>query len=72
MLKTDLKAEFYRNKDEAYFSAVRWDVIQLIPKGRHKILEVGCSGGAPLRKLKELGKASEIVGIEIPISETTT
>ena len=65
MSKTDLKVEFYGDKDEAYFSAIRWDIIQFIPKGSHKILEVGCGPGNTLRKLKELGKASEVVGIEV-------
>ena len=65
MLKTDLKAELYRNKDEGYSSIVRWDMIELIPVGDHKILEVGCGAGQTLKKLKELGKAKEIVGIEI-------
>ena len=63
--KTDLKAEFYRNKDDAYWSWIRWDLIQLIPTGDHKILEIGCGAGHTLKKLKELGKAKEIVGIEI-------
>lgn len=65
MSKTDLKAEFYRNKDDAYSSWIRWDLIQLIPTGDHKILEIGCGAGHTLKKLKELGKAKEIVGIEI-------
>ena len=55
----------YRNKDEGYSSIVRWDMIELIPAGDHKILEVGCGAGQTLKKLKELGKAKEIVGIEI-------
>jgi 2-polyprenyl-3-methyl-5-hydroxy-6-metoxy-1,4-benzoquinol methylase len=63
--KTDLKAELYRNKDGAYSSNIRWDMIQLIPAGDHRILEVGCGAGCTLMKLKELGKANEIVGIEI-------
>lgn len=65
MSKTDLKAELYRNKDEGYSSIIRWDIIPLIPTGDHKILEVGCGAGYTLKKLKELGKANEIVGIEI-------
>jgi 2-polyprenyl-3-methyl-5-hydroxy-6-metoxy-1,4-benzoquinol methylase len=63
--KTDLKAELYWNKDEGYSSNIRWDIIQLIPAGNHKILEVGCGAGHTLKKLKELGKAKETVGIEI-------
>jgi 2-polyprenyl-3-methyl-5-hydroxy-6-metoxy-1,4-benzoquinol methylase len=62
--KTDLKAELYRNKNEAYSSLIRWDMIRLIPTGNHKFLDVGCGAGYTLKKLKELGKANEIVGIE--------
>jgi len=63
--KTDLKAELYRDKDEGYSSNIRWEIIQLIPAGNHKILEVGCGAGHTLKKLKELSKANETVGIEI-------
>ncbi len=63
--KTDLKAELYRNKDEGYSSNIRWDMIQMISAGNHKILDVGCGAGHTLKKLKELGKANETVGIEI-------
>jgi 2-polyprenyl-3-methyl-5-hydroxy-6-metoxy-1,4-benzoquinol methylase len=40
-------------------------MIQLIPAGNHKILDVGCGAGHTLKKLKELSKANETVGIEI-------
>jgi 2-polyprenyl-3-methyl-5-hydroxy-6-metoxy-1,4-benzoquinol methylase len=65
MSKINLKAELYRDKDEVYFSDVRWDIIQFVPNGSHKILDVGCGAGNTLIKLKELGKANEVVGIEI-------
>ena len=65
MSKTNLKAELYEHKDEGYSSNIRWDVIPLIPTGDNKILEVGCGAGYTLKKLKELGKANEIVGIEM-------
>jgi 2-polyprenyl-3-methyl-5-hydroxy-6-metoxy-1,4-benzoquinol methylase len=58
-------AELYRDKNQSYFSHVRWDIISLIQTGDHKILDVGCGAGRTLRELKALGKASEIVGIEI-------
>jgi 2-polyprenyl-3-methyl-5-hydroxy-6-metoxy-1,4-benzoquinol methylase len=58
-------AELYKYKNQTYFSYIRWEIISLIPTGDHKILEVGSGAGCSLRKLKALGKASEIVGIEL-------
>lgn len=52
------------NVDDKYFSHIRWDIIDCIPEGGHRILEVGCGQGGTLIKIKEGGKASEIVGIE--------
>jgi ubiquinone/menaquinone biosynthesis C-methylase UbiE len=59
------KKELYMDKEAGYFSNVRWDVISLIPKGEHRILEVGCGEGNTLIKLRELQKAGEIVGMEL-------
>lgn len=59
------KLELYTEKNKDYFSAIRWNLINLIPEGNHKVLDVGCGSGATLKKLKELGKASEICGIDI-------
>lgn len=59
------KTELYQKKDRDYFSNIRWNIIDLIPEGNHRILDIGCGDGATLKKLKELGKANEIFGIEI-------
>lgn len=59
------KIELYTAKNENYFSNVSWNIVNLIPEGNHRILDVGCGNGATLRKLKEFGKASEIFGIDI-------
>lgn len=59
------KNELYLEKDKTYFSYIRWDIINQVPEGNHRILDVGCGAGATLLKLKELGKANEIFGIEI-------
>ncbi len=58
-------AELYTDKNQNYFSNIKWEIIRLIPAGDHKILDVGSGAGCTLRKLKALRKASEIVGIEI-------
>lgn len=48
-----------------YYFNIRWQIVNIIPVANHKILDIGCGSGATLKKLKELGKASEIHGIEI-------
>lgn len=55
----------YNKKQSGYYENLRPDIIALIPDGSNKILELGCAKGYTLKKLKELGKASEILGIEI-------
>jgi 2-polyprenyl-3-methyl-5-hydroxy-6-metoxy-1,4-benzoquinol methylase len=65
MPESALKAKLYWNKNSAYGSSVRWDIIDLIPRGPHKILDIGCGAGRTVTKLRELGKAREILGIEI-------
>ena len=55
----------YNNKTNGYYENIRDDIISLIPDGSNKILEVGCGKGYTLRKLKAIGKADKIIGIEI-------
>lgn len=59
------KTELYQKKDRDYFSNVRWNIIDLIPEGNHRILDIGCGDGGTLKKLKELGKANKIFGVEL-------
>jgi 2-polyprenyl-3-methyl-5-hydroxy-6-metoxy-1,4-benzoquinol methylase len=51
-------------KTNNYFSDIRWDIINLIPAGKNKILEIGCGTGNTGKVLKEQGKAAEVIGIE--------
>lgn len=60
----DLK-KLYNEKEPAYFSNIRFDMISLIQGEGLKVLEIGCGSGATLLELKKSGKASEIFGIEI-------
>ena len=55
----------YNNKTDTYYTNICNDIISLIPEGPHIILEIGCGKGATLKKLKELGKAKEVVGIDM-------
>lgn len=57
------KADLYQSQHYSY--NVRSDIVRLIPRGAHKILDVGCGVGSTLAQLKRLQKADEIYGIEI-------
>jgi len=54
--------------DETYYQHVRHDLVQKIPIGSNRVLDVGCAEGATGFLLKQSGRASEVVGIEL-ISE---
>ena len=54
-------------KSEGYYGNIRTDIIDLILNKPNKILEIVGGKGYTLKKLKELGKANYIAGIEIDI-----
>ena len=47
-----------------YYQFVRYNLIEGIPAGDHRVLEVGCAEGATCLEMKKRGLASELVGIE--------
>lgn len=55
----------YGNKAPRYFEGIREDIIALIPQGKHKILDVGSGSGNMGLALKEHGKATEVIGVEL-------
>ena len=57
--------DLYATKPESYFSGTRRHLIDLMPSGPNKVLELGCARGNTLLVAKETGKAAEIVGIDI-------
>ncbi|HEX9078755.1 MAG TPA: class I SAM-dependent methyltransferase [Desulfuromonadaceae bacterium] len=58
-------SELYGVKSVEYYSGVRHSLIDLIPAGPNKVLELGCARGYTLLAAREAGKAAEIVGIDI-------
>ncbi|MBU0952198.1 MAG: class I SAM-dependent methyltransferase [Elusimicrobia bacterium] len=55
----------YDSKTSSYFNLIREDLISEIPCGPNRILDIGCGSGATGFALKQKGKASYVVGIEI-------
>lgn len=47
----------YATKKPDYFALLRQEIIELIPTGPNRVLEVGCGAGVTLRELKRWGKA---------------
>ena len=58
-------ATLYSEKSDHYYEGTRGFLIDLIPIGPNKLLELGCAKGYSLWAAKESGRASEIVGIDI-------
>lgn len=56
---------------DTYYQHIRTDLIEDIPLGKHRVLEIGCAEGATCEALKNKGCASEVVGIEL-IPEAAT
>jgi len=55
----------FRNSSDQYYNWFKSGIASLIPEGHHVILDVGCAAGVLGRRLKELNKAKEMVGVEI-------
>ena len=63
---------YYDEKNPAYFTNSRRDIISLLPakQGLH-VLELGAGGGGTLMDLKKSGIAAKVVGIEMFHLENT-
>jgi Methylase involved in ubiquinone/menaquinone biosynthesis len=59
------KSILYNEKSLRYFNNFRRDLADLIPCGKHRVLDVGCGSGFNLVALREMGKAERTFGVEI-------
>ena len=58
--------ENYANKDRIYFTKPRLDLISLMSKNPdQRVLEIGMGGGDTLVKIKQMGLAKEVVGVDL-------
>lgn len=54
-----------KDKNDRYYNIEKTRLISLIPEGPHKVFDLGCATGRVGLKLRELKKASEVIGMEI-------
>jgi len=59
------KKDIYKKKNGNYYNHIRHDLIQMIEGNDNKILDIGCGEGQTGWTLKKLGKAKEVIGIEL-------
>ncbi|MCW5910445.1 MAG: class I SAM-dependent methyltransferase [Cyclobacteriaceae bacterium] len=57
--------ELYKDKNISYFSNVREDLINLIPKDSMSILEIGAGGGDTLLEIKRRDPRRIVYGLEL-------
>ena len=55
----------FTDKDNRYYNIEKSRMVSLIPEGPNVILDLGCATGRLGRKLRELNKTTELVGVEI-------
>jgi 2-polyprenyl-3-methyl-5-hydroxy-6-metoxy-1,4-benzoquinol methylase len=60
-----MKPESRFGKNGEYYNREREDVIECLAGAHGKILEIGCANGFLGRRLRELGRVDEIVGVEL-------
>jgi 2-polyprenyl-3-methyl-5-hydroxy-6-metoxy-1,4-benzoquinol methylase len=58
----------YQDKKSNYYSTARTEILDLVPEGVNRVLEVGCGTGQTLSMLKEKNLCKETVGIELVAS----
>lgn len=57
--------ESQTSNHDAYYNRGRPSITSLVQPGPHRILDLGCGAGVVGRKLKEAGKAADLVGVEL-------
>jgi SAM-dependent methyltransferase len=53
------------SRDPDYYSMLKVEFLEVIPRGPHVVLDMGCASGQLGRALKESNRAAEMVGAEI-------
>ena len=60
-----MKNKYFKDSKAKYYNMVKGEFIPLFSVAPNRILDIGCGAGQLGRVLREMNKASELVGIEI-------
>jgi len=60
-----MESDFFKDDKSRYYKMSKKEFLPLIPEGNNVILDLGCGAGQFGRVLRELNKASEVIGVEI-------
>ena len=60
-----MENQAFINQNDEYYNIEKTSIVDLIPEGPHVVLDLGCATGRVGLRLRDLNKASEIVGAEI-------
>ncbi len=55
----------YEEKNSHYYTNVSYEIVQMIKGIDNKILEIGCGEGLTCLELRKMGKAKEVIGVEL-------
>lgn len=57
--------KIYTDTDGDYYRHVRIEIAECVADGRNSVLDIGCGAGTLGKYLKQQGKASEVIGVEV-------
>lgn len=65
-------ARLYAGKPSGYYRGRNKVLVQLLPDGAGRVLDIGCGQGGLLRDARGLGKAREIHGVDLYVDQPPT
>ena len=60
-----MRSDKFTDSDCWYYNLRRENIVSLIPKGVHSVLDIGCGSGKLGEQLLAQGRAKEMIGVEI-------
>jgi len=60
-----MENKIFQNSDASYYNMLKSEFLPLIAERPNAILDIGCGSGQMGRKLREMNKVSELIGVEL-------